>query len=185
MQKWSETKRYIFFGALTTIVGSSVFLGLEWVLQFRVNRSYLISEVVQFIVALSFAYVVNKLFVFEQKSWAPRVVAREIISFTVARLFSFALEIVLLLVAMEWIWPLVQPRFMLRWQNFYFIEAMPENFTAEFVYTGFVRWGIIAVIVVILNYIFAKWVVFRREEEEEEPEEELQGEEDEADIMEC
>jgi len=164
MTRRKEIFRYIVFGVLTTLVALVVFQGLEWILPG--GRSYLFSNVVSFIVALIFAFVVNKLFVFEQKSWATRTVAREIWAFTSTRLVSFGLEYVLTIVFFEWIWPLVAPRVTLRWLNFAAAPWLPAFLVeAEDAYRFFVRWGVIAVVVVVLNYVFAKFVVFRKEQE--------------------
>ncbi|MCL2195309.1 MAG: GtrA family protein [Oscillospiraceae bacterium] len=164
MTRRKEIFRYILFGVLTTLVALVIYQTLEWLLPG--GRSYLISNVVAFIVAVAFAYVVNKLFVFEQKSWAARVVAREIASFTFSRVFSLVLEMGLLVLFNEWIWQLVAPRFTLRWLNFALAQHLPAFIAeAEDAYRFLVRWGVIAVVVVVLNYVFAKWIVFRKDEE--------------------
>lgn len=170
MTRRKELFRYIIFGVATTLVALAVYQGFEWLLiPLWGSRSYLFSNVVSFIAALVFAYVVNKLFVFEQKSWAPRIVAREITTFTFSRVFSLAVEYALLLVFNEWLWQRVAPRFTLRWLN----SPFAQHVSAEFAYRFLTRWGLIAVAVVVLNYVFAKWVVFKKEEQ------------DETDIVEC
>lgn len=172
MTRRSEISRYLIFGVLTTLVALVVFQGLEWVLPGA--RSYLISNVLSFVAALVFAFVVNKLFVFEQKNWAPRLVAREIWTFTSTRLISFGLEYALTIVFFEWIWSLVAPRFTLRWLNFSLAPHLPAFLVqAEDAYRFLMRWAVIAVIVVVLNYVFAKWIVFKKEEP------------DETDLLEC
>ncbi|MCL2446269.1 MAG: GtrA family protein [Oscillospiraceae bacterium] len=163
MTRRKEIFRYIVFGILTTLVALVVFQGLEWMLPGE--RSYLFSNAAQFVVALAFAFVVNKLFVFEQKSWAFRLVLREIWTFTSTRLISFGLEYVLTIIFFEWVWPLVAPRFTQRWLNFTPAQWLPEGFYAEDAYRFVVRWGVIAVVVVVLNYVFAKWIVFRKKEQ--------------------
>jgi len=172
MQKWKEIGLYIVFGVLTTLVALVVFQGLEWTL--NRGRSYLLSNAVSFIVALMFAFVVNKLFVFEQKSWESRTVVREAWTFTSTRLLSFGLEYVLTIVFFEWLWRLAEGWFTQHWSNFFMAAWLPEAFTPQDAYRFIVRWGFIAVFVVALNYIFAKWVVFKKKEEQ-----------DEADIVEC
>jgi len=172
MTRRKEIFRYLVFGILTTLVALVVFQGLEWVLPG--GRSYLFSNVVSFIVALIFAFIVNKLFVFEQKSWAPRLVAREIWTFTSTRLISFGIEYGLTIVFFEWIWALTAPRFTQRWINFTGAPWLPAFLAEpEDAYRFFTRWGVIAVVVVVLNYVFAKWIVFKKEKE------------DAADFMEC
>ena len=168
MPKWKEIARYIFFGILTTLVFMVVFQGLEWVLIPRWGRrSYLFSEPVAFVVALVFAFVVNKLFVFGQKSWEPRIVKREAVSFTLGRLFSFGLDFLLMTVAFEWLWRSIEAWFTLRWQNFFAANLLPEAFVAEDAYRFIVKWGLIAPLVMAINFAFAKWVFKKKEEQNE------------------
>lgn len=84
-----ETISYLIFGVLTTAVNYLVYhlakaaLGARWIV--AVNT-------LAFLAAVVFAYLTNKLFVFQEKSWAPRVLLREIPAFFGARLLSFGLE---------------------------------------------------------------------------------------------
>ena len=163
MPKWKEIARYIFFGVCTTLIFMLVFQSLEWVLIPRWGRrSYLFSELVGFIAALVFAFVVNKLFVFVQKSWEPRIVKREAATFTLGRLFSFGLEYLLMVSAFEGVWPAMDGWFTPHWQNFFVADLLPEAFVAEDAFRFIVRWGMIAPFVVSANYAFAKWVVFKK-----------------------
>ena len=162
-QKHREIVRYIFFGVMTTLVNLIVYQGLEWFLKPRWgDHSYLFSFVPGFIAALVFAFVVNKLYVFEKKSWEPRAVAKEAASFTLMRLFSTGLEYALLFVFNDLVWPRAEPWFAPRWQSL----RLPVALQPDDAYRFLVRWGFIAVVVVLLNYIFSKWVIFRKEKEE-------------------
>ena len=85
-----ETILYIIFGVATTAVNYVVFHLLYNVL-WNQSRS-LIANAAAFVAAVIFAFVVNKLFVFESKSWSASTLKREIPSFLAARIGSFGIE---------------------------------------------------------------------------------------------
>ncbi len=145
--KYREILLYVLFGALTTLVNFVVFKLCNVAFG---EKFYLLSNVVAWIAAVIFAYLTNKLFVFESKSWAPRVLLREIPSFASARLLSLGIE-------EAGLWLLVDVLGMDAW----------------LLDLGFVRIGgkmiakvILAVVVVILNYVFSKLFIFRKNRRE-------------------
>lgn len=85
-----ETVLYIIFGVATTAVNYVVFYLLYNVL-WNQSRS-LEANAAAFAAAVIFAFVVNKLFVFESKSWSVDTLKREIPSFLAARIGSFGIE---------------------------------------------------------------------------------------------
>ena len=85
-----ETILYIIFGVATTAVNYIVFHLLYNVLWHQ-QRS-LTANAAAFVAAVIFAFVVNKLFVFESKSWSAATLKREIPSFLAARIGSFGIE---------------------------------------------------------------------------------------------
>ena len=85
-----ETILYIVFGVATTAVNYIVFHVLYNVLWHQ--RSSLVANAAAFVAAVIFAFVVNKLFVFESKSWSGETLKREIPSFLAARIGSFGIE---------------------------------------------------------------------------------------------
>ena len=85
-----ETVLYIIFGVATTAVNYVVFYLLYNVLWQQ--RNSLTANAAAFVAAVIFAFVVNKLFVFESKSWSPATLKREIPSFLAARIGSFGIE---------------------------------------------------------------------------------------------
>lgn len=133
-----ETVSYLFFGVLTTVVNYGVF---ALILHFFGAESTLIANGAAFVAAVAFAYVTNKLFVFESKSWAKEVLARELPSFVGARLFSFAFEELGLLVC---IWLQVE-RYSLFGLNGILIAKI-----------------ILSFVVVVLNYFFSKCFIFKK-----------------------
>jgi len=160
LDKLRELIVYVFFGVLTTLVNMGVFQGLEWLLKPRWGgHSYLFSNIVAFVVALVFAFVVNKLFVFRQTSWERSLVIHEAWTFTLARLLSFALDYVLTFVFFDLLWPRCASWFTPFWQR---IPIAADKITPEGGFRFLAKWGFIAVLVVILNYFFSKLVVFRK-----------------------
>ena len=85
-----ETILYIVFGVATTVVNYAVFHLLYNVLWHQ--RSSLTANAAAFVAAVIFAFVVNKLFVFESRSWNAATLKREIPSFLAARIGSFGIE---------------------------------------------------------------------------------------------
>ena len=141
--KYKELIIYGIFGVGTTLVNfltyklCNMLLGVEY---------YLVSNIIAWFVSVIFAYVTNKLFVFESKSWNVKVVAKEVPSFFAARVFSFLVEEAGLFLLVD-------------------IFGM-KNFGVDLL--GFPISGnmiskvILAVFVVVLNYFFSKFVVFRK-----------------------
>lgn len=96
------------------------------------GTDYLDATVIAWTVAVIFAFVTNKLIVFESKSWKPAVAGKEFVGFIGARLFSLLVELVFMFVMVT----------LLKW----------NDFVAKF---------IVQVIVVILNYVFSKLLIFK------------------------
>lgn len=132
-----EVVSYLFFGVMTTVVNLLVYNF------FNKFVDVMVSNVIAWVAAVVFAFVTNKLFVFESKSWSPKVLAKEIPSFTGARLLTLGIEEVGLLV-------------MIKWLNF------DELFTIGPVGGELVVKAFLAVIVVLLNYIFSKVLIFKK-----------------------
>jgi len=159
--KLRELIVYVFFGVLTTLVNLVVYQGLEHFLKpLWGGRSYLFSRVAAFVLALAFAFVVNKLFVFRQKSWERHLVLHELLTFSAARLVSFVfMEYIAVIIAFELIWPKAEPGFTAWWLRVW--PAHWPEITPEDAFRFIALWCFIQVIVVVLNYIFSKFIVFR------------------------
>ena len=83
-----ETALYLLFGVLTTAVNYVAFAACYSGLALRATTA----NAVAFVLAVAFAFVTNKLFVFESKSWALPALKREVPAFLGGRIFSFLLE---------------------------------------------------------------------------------------------
>ncbi len=147
IEKYRELILYVIFGGLTTLVNFASFKIFNMILG---EEHYLISNVIAWFISVIFAYVTNKLFVFESRSWNVKIIGKEIFSFFTARIFSFAVEEAGL---------------------YAFVDLLGFDEYSIDIF-GFVLGGkmiskvILAVIVVILNYFFSKLVVFRKKKKE-------------------
>lgn len=129
--KYWDIVSYLFFGGLTTLVNFLVYFPLyNWL-----DCSGLVSNVIAWVVAVAFAFVTNKPFVFKSHDWSRSVVLPELSKFVGCRIASGLLETVV-------IWIVVD----LLGRNGNWVKI------------------IVSVLVVILNYIFSKWIVFRKKE---------------------
>ena len=140
-----ETILYIVFGVATTVVNYIVFHVLYNVLWHQ-NHS-LAANAAAFVAAVIFAFVVNKCFVFESKSWDAATLKREIPSFLGARVGSFGIEEAGLFLA-EKVFKLGG------------VIAISIGSTA-FDWITVVKVAL-AFVVVALNYVFCKLFVFKK-----------------------
>ena len=76
--KYKELITYVVFGVLTTLVNFVCFWALNKIFG---DHVYLLNNAIAWIVSVIFAYVTNKLWVFESKSWNIKIVAREVVAF--------------------------------------------------------------------------------------------------------
>lgn len=142
--KYKELITYVIFGVLTTLVNFFAF----WIFTKIFGEDlYLVNNAIAWVVGVVFAYITNKLFVFESKSWDLKVITKEITGFLGARIFSFLVE---------------------EGGMFLFVSVLGlgENSLTllGFTITGqFIVKILLAVIVVILNYIFSKFIIFKRQ----------------------
>ncbi|MBR2877108.1 MAG: GtrA family protein [Clostridia bacterium] len=141
--KHKELIMYVIFGVLTTLVNFFVFWLFTGILG---EQLYLVNNAIAWVAGVVFAYVTNKLFVFESESWKLNVVAKEITGFFAARILSFGVE---------------EGGMLLFISVLGFGEKSLQMF--GFVITGqFLVKILLAVIVVILNYVFSKFLIFKK-----------------------
>ena len=119
---------YLFFGVLTTVVNYAVYLPCYNLL----GLSATISNIIAWVVAVAFAYLTNKPWVFKSHDWSMKVVLPELSKFVACRVGSGVLETGMI---------------------FVFVDLMGIN--------GNVFKLITSVLVVILNYIGSKLLVFK------------------------
>ena len=140
--KYKEIITYIIFGVLTTVVNFFAF----WLFTKIFGENlYLVNNAIAWVVGVVFAYVTNKLFVFESKSWNLKLITKEITGFLGARIFSFLIE---------------------EGGMFLFISGLGLGEKSlellDFTITGqFIVKILLAIIVVVLNYVFSKFFIFK------------------------
>lgn len=144
-----ETILYIVFGVLTTVVS---FVSLKVFDTIFESRFYLLSNTFSWLLSVAFAYVTNKLFVFESKSWSLSVLKKEIPSFLTARIASYFIEQGGLWLFMDIIG--------FKGKVFDFvILKLSGLMTAKI---------ILSVVVVIINYVLSKFIIFAEKSKEQQ-----------------
>ena len=129
LQKYRGLILYGVFGALATAINIAVYA-----LCYRVLRLPNVpSNVLAWALAVLFAFVTNKLYVFESKSLERGTVLRELLSFVGARLATGLLDLAVMFVGVD----------LLHGPDLVFKGA--SN-----------------IVVIILNYVFSKLIVFRK-----------------------
>lgn len=120
---------YLIFGVLTTVVNYLVYLPAYNIL----GLSAAVSNVIAWVVAVAFAYLTNKPFVFKSFDWSKETVIPELTKFVSCRVASGVMETGIIFVAVD----------LLGWNA--------------------IIWKLVtSVLVVILNYIFSKLIVFKK-----------------------
>lgn len=144
--KYKELISYVFFGVLATIVSILSFKLFDVLLG---SELYLLSNVISWIITVIFAYFTNKIWVFESKSWKANVLVKEIVSFFGARVFSLVVE-------EAGLWLMIDQMDMggISWDILTF--SISGNMIAKI---------IMQVVVVILNYVFSKLIIFKKRKE--------------------
>ncbi len=89
-RKYEEIILYLIFGFLTLVVNWSAYAMFVWC-GIEIN----LSNILSWIVSVTFAFVTNKWFVFKSKTLVPKAVIRELGSFFAARIITGAIAIVL------------------------------------------------------------------------------------------
>lgn len=126
--KYKEFILYVLFGGLTFIVSVGTYAFFNVCLELN----ELIANVISWIVAVTFAYVTNKKWVFESTKDTKREVAKEMLGFFGGRVFTLLIEEVIIFVFIT----LLE------------FDSMIVKIVAQ-------------VVVIILNYVISKWLVFK------------------------
>lgn len=98
-----ETISYLIFGVLTTIINIVVFgISEDFLMPFMSDTAAaLTANVIAWVLSVAFAFITNKLFVFESKSMSVKVIIKELYSFVIARLLSLAFDEAFMMVAIK------------------------------------------------------------------------------------
>ena len=141
--RYKELITYVIFGGLTTLVNLIVFKLCGMALG---DERYLISNTIAWVAAVIFAFITNKLWVFESKSLSGKVLLKEIPSFFAARVLSFLIEEAGLFMFVD-----------LLGFSEYTLKILSIEISGEMVAKL-----ILAVVVVIFNYFSSKLVIFKK-----------------------
>ena len=133
-EKGREAWRYIIFGALATFVNIGMYALCAMVFFKGLPEAQRVdfSNYIAIGSAMAFAYITNKLFVFDSKTHGIKELLKEIVSFVGCRIFSAAVEIVFMRITVV---------------NLHFNEVLMKICAN--------------VIVMILNYVFSKLIIFK------------------------
>lgn len=98
-----ETISYLIFGVLTTIINIVVFgISEDFLMPFMSDTAAaLTANIIAWVLSVAFAFITNKLFVFESKSMSFKVIIKELYSFVIARLLSLAFDEAFMVVAIK------------------------------------------------------------------------------------
>ena len=127
LRKYKSFIAYAFFGVCTTLVNLLCYRAFY----FALSVPNVPSTVLAWLFAVLFAFVTNKIWVFESKSWALSVTISELIKFFVCRIATGVFD-----VGIMW----------------FAVDKMQWNALV---------WKVISnVIVIVLNYVASKLVIF-------------------------
>lgn len=152
---------YVIFGVLTTAVNFAVSFVCNKIFGYGVIASFdlfsktidfkwvYVTNIIAWVCAVLFAYFTNKAFVFEVRDWSAKVVAREMLSFFAARVFS--------LVAFDL-------------GFFALVENLLLKASAGDTAAYWTAKIAAAVFTVVFNYIFSKFMIFRKNREDKKDE---------------
>ena len=156
--KYKEIIMYIIFGVATTLVRwitqwvfSEIFTNIMpkkeltvWFLHYD-STAVFVATLLSWLVAVIFAFITNKLWVFESKSWKLSVAVREFWQFFLSRAITGVIEIggiyILVGVGVD------------------MLVIQKSSMDATVLMSG---------LIMVLNYIFSKLIVFKNREGEEQ-----------------
>lgn len=129
MKKYKSFIAYAVFGVFTTVVNIVTYN----LCYYRAGMSNTLSNIVAWILAVTFAYLTNKAWVFESKSWKWDVLCREVPAFISCRLATGIMDLAIMYVCVD----------VMHW------HAMLMKVISN-------------ILVIILNYAFSKLVIFKK-----------------------
>ena len=129
LKKYKEQISYLFFGGCTFLVSMISF----WFFNSVMKMPETIANIPSNVIAILFAYVTNKLFVFEKKTEDTKGLAKEFLTFIGGRLVTFLLEEGIIFLGV----------------NVLHINGLAVKMIGQ-------------VVVIVSNYFISKFVVFRK-----------------------
>lgn len=133
-KKYREIIIYVIVGGLTTVVNFVVFYLCKITISTDTVLRMNVSNFIAWVIAVLFAFVANKLYVFNSKSLEKTVVLKEFSGFVAARVFSLGAEVVIMNVGI-------------------LLLMIPDMICKLFA----------QVVIVVMNYFFSKFIIFKKE----------------------
>ena len=127
--KYKEQILYLFFGGCTTVVNIVVFALCSDIL----HMELLVSNFMAWVLAVFFAYITNKIWVFESKTETLNELVKEIGSFVFARVVTLLIDMLIMYFGVEIL----------------FINKMIIKVLAN-------------IVVIVANYVFSKLFIFKK-----------------------
>jgi len=137
---------YVLYGVLTSFVNLATFYLFKKSGFTATALGYTIANGVAWMLAVIFAFITNKLFVFNSKSWKKEVVVGEAVKFLAGRLFSGVFEILLPTPVALWAKGGVTISF---GNGIYHLD---NQWVAKI---------LVSILVIIMNFVISKFFVFK------------------------
>ncbi len=132
-KKYKEIINYLVVGGMTTLVTIVSYFVISKLVDIDNNWWFMFANVLSWVIAVAFAYVTNKLFVFESKTKGKVEMGKEMVKFFGSRVTTLVIELILMYVLVKVI--------------------LIGNDIAKV---------IAQVVVIILNYVLSKIFVFKK-----------------------
>ena len=127
--KYKDVIPYLFFGICTTLVNVAVY----WVAAYPLALSVMFSTIIAWLLAVGFAYITNRKWVFHSNAVSARDITKEIISFLGCRLATGIVD-----------W----------FCMFLFVDILNLN--------DIVIKFLANILVIVLNYVASKLIIFKK-----------------------
>ncbi len=129
VKKYKSFIAYAVFGVFTTVVNIVTYN----ICYSTIGMSNTLSNIFAWILAVTFAYLTNKAWVFESRSWAWEVLKREVPAFISCRIATGVMDIVIMYICVD----------IMQWHAL--LMKIMSN-----------------ILVIILNYVFSKLIIFKK-----------------------
>ena len=128
INKYNELIMYGIFGVLTTLINLITFYVLD-----KLGVNVYLNNSIAWVISVLFAFITNKLYVFNSKDTSYKIIAKEGIAFFLARIFSYFVDMFTI---------------------FMIFQVMGINKMIAKIISN--------VIVIIINYLLSKIIIFKK-----------------------
>lgn len=130
-EKYKSVILYLFFGGCTTLVNIVTYNSLYYLC----HVTNVVSNIIAWILSVLFAFITNKIWVFESKKFDLKILSHEIPTFFGARLVTGLMDLAIMFVSVDVL----------------HLNAM--------------LWKIISnILVIVLNYVASKFIIFKKDD---------------------